>query len=40
MKPINAKHNQNIITFLKALKYLNLPEYKDLQEELKNSFRT
>jgi hypothetical protein len=25
---------------LKALKYLNLPEYKDLQEELKNSFRT
>ncbi|MDR3151027.1 MAG: hypothetical protein LBU14_05645 [Candidatus Peribacteria bacterium] len=40
MKPLHSKHNQNIITFLKALKYLNLPEYKDLQTELENSIKT
>jgi hypothetical protein len=40
MKPIESRHNQNIVTFLKALKYLNLSEYKDLQKELENSFQT
>jgi hypothetical protein len=40
MKPINAKSNHNVIVFLRALKYLDLPEYKDLQIELENSIKT
>jgi hypothetical protein len=34
---LNSKHNKNIIIFLRILKYLNLPEYSDLQTELENS---
>jgi hypothetical protein len=40
MKPFNSEHNYNVIVFLKALKYLNLSEYKELQNELENSVRT
>jgi hypothetical protein len=40
MKPLNSKHNKNIIIFFKILKYLNLPEYSDLQGELENSIKS
>lgn len=40
MKAINSEHNQNIITYIKALKYLNLEEFEILQKELELSFKS
>ncbi len=37
LQPINSKRNKNIIVYLKALKYLNKPEYKELEEEIEKS---
>ncbi|MDR1945422.1 MAG: hypothetical protein LBQ59_05175 [Candidatus Peribacteria bacterium] len=40
MKPLHSKGNYNVITFLKALKYLNQPEYRELQIEIENSIKS
>lgn len=40
LKPINDKRNTNILIYLRALKYLNRTEFKDLQDEIENSVKT
>jgi hypothetical protein len=40
MKPVNSKKNKNILTYLKVLKYLNLPEFNDLKIEIEKSIQT
>ncbi len=37
---INSKRNVNILTYLKALKYLNKSEYSDLKNEIESSIKT
>jgi hypothetical protein len=40
IKPVNDKRNKNIIIYLKALKYLEKEEFKDLKEEIEKSIKT
>lgn len=40
MKPINSRHNKNLITYIKALRYLDLEEFEILQKELELSFKS
>ncbi len=40
MKPINSKKNTDIITYLRALKYLNLPEFSNLKLEIEQSIQS
>lgn len=40
MKPVNSKRNINILTYLRALKHLNLPEFEYLKSEIELSIRT
>jgi hypothetical protein len=37
MQGINTKRNKNILIYLRALKYLNKPEFGDLREEIEQS---
>lgn len=40
MQPINSDWNKNILTYLKALKYLNKEEYSELKNELEQSIKS
>ena len=40
MQWMNTKRNINILTYLRALKYLNKPEFNDLRVELEQSVQT
>ena len=40
MKWLNEKRNTNILTYLRALKYLNKPEFNDLREEIEQSVQS
>jgi len=40
MKGMNDIRNKNILTYLKALKYLNKPEFNDLRVEIEQSVQT
>lgn len=40
LKPINDIRNKNIVIFLKAVKFLESNEYKDLEEELTKSIKS
>lgn len=40
LKPITSQRNTNIFTYLKALKYLNLTEFKVLEQEIEDSIKT
>lgn len=40
MVPVNAKRNTNIFIYLRALKHLNLEEYKDLYDEIEHSIKS
>jgi len=40
MKWLNDKRNINILTYLRALKYLNKPEFNDLREEIEQSVQS
>lgn len=40
MKPISSKRNQNVYTYLKAIKYLNRPEFEDLKQEIITSIQS
>jgi hypothetical protein len=37
---MNDKRNINILTYLRALKYLNKPEFNDLKEEIEESVQS
>ncbi|MDD3793765.1 MAG: U32 family peptidase [Candidatus Gracilibacteria bacterium] len=40
MKAINSQRNVNIFIYLRALKFLNLEEFRELEKELENSIKT
>jgi len=40
MKPVNSKRNINILTYLRALKYLNMSEFADLKDEVEKSVQS
>lgn len=40
MQAVNSKRNINILTYLRALKYLNKPEFDDLRAEIEQSVQT
>jgi len=40
MKPINSKRNIDILTYLRALKYLNMSEFDDLKQEIEKSVQS
>ncbi|MFK7779704.1 MAG: U32 family peptidase [Candidatus Gracilibacteria bacterium] len=40
MQGINSKINKNILTYLRALKYLNNPKFSDLRAEIEKSVQT
>ena len=40
MKPVNSKRNVNILTYLRALKYLNKPEFAYLKGEIEKSVQS
>jgi hypothetical protein len=37
---MNSKRNINILTYLRALKYLNKPDFEDLRAEIEKSVQT
>jgi len=40
LQPINSKRNTNIFIYLRALKYLWLEEFKELESEIENSIKS
>lgn len=40
MQPVSSNRNIGIFTYLRALKYLNLDEFRDLEKELENSIKS
>jgi hypothetical protein len=40
MQGMNSKRNIDILTYLRALKYLNKPEFNDLRVEIELSVQT